>query len=272
VALAAGLALVVLLSALGQLGLVVLHSRTFYGTYRVEVTDDVAVLVHGTTTHGVQDRAPGRSTEPTAYYSRQGPLGDAFAAVRPTTVGAVGLGAGTVAAYGEPGQSMTFFELDPEIVRIASDPRYFTYVEQSRADVHMVVGDGRLSLARTPDDSFDMLVLDAFSSDSIPLHLLTEEAMQMYGDRLAPDGLMMVHISNNLFDLEPVLAAAADDLGWAAAVRHAAPPDGLPSTWVAMSRDPAVLGRVTSRGGWESLGDREVRWTDDYSSVLPVLK
>ena len=186
----------------------------------------------------------------------------------------VGLGTGTVAAYGQPGQRMTFFEIDPEVVRIARDPNLFTYLADSDATVETVVGDGRLGLAKTGTGSFDLIVLDAFSSDSIPVHLLTEEAMRTYVDRLAPGGLLLVHISNRVFDLEPVLASAAERLGLSAVTRHGGGgADGAtPSDWVALGRDASDVAPLTALPGWRELGARQVHWTDDYSSILSVLK
>ena len=197
------------------------QTRTFFGSYTVEERADRHQLVHGTTVHGTQFWDESRRRTPTTYYSKQGPLGDVFSVLdedRFDKVAAVGLGTGTVAAYGSPGQSMTFFEIDPGMVRIAKDPRLFTYLEDSEAQIETVVGDGRLGVAESPSSSFDLMILDAFSSDSIPIHLLTREAMQVYADRLTDDGVLAVHISNRVFDLEPVLAGAAADLGWGAVI------------------------------------------------------
>ena len=268
-----GLVMLLVASTLGTSGEVVERTRTFFGSYTVEATRDVHQLVHGTTVHGTQLRKPRLRGVPTTYYSRQGPLGDAFALTGGGSVAAVGLGTGTVAAYGQPGQSMKFFEIDPEIVRMASDPRLFSYLHDSAADIDIVVGDGRLQLAGEAPGSFDMVILDAFSSDSIPVHLLTEEALRMYADRLTPGGLLMVHISNRVFDLEPVLAGAADRLGLAAAIgsrdggRH-----GVPSVWVALSADQSSIDSLRASGDWDDLTDRRIHWTDDYSSILSVLR
>ena len=158
-------------------------------------------------------------------------------------------------------------------MRIAGDPDLFSYVDDSAADVEMVVGDGRLRLAERPAGSFDLVILDAFSSDSIPVHLLTEEAMRMYAERLTGDGVLMVHISNRVFDLEPVVASAADRLGWHAAIgRGTGGTEGVPSAWVALSPDADTIDELLLRAGWHDLGPRQVRWTDDYSSILSVLR
>ena len=272
-ALVAGLVLLFVVATVSESSGVIARSRTFFGSYVVESHDDVHTLVHGTTTHGTQLRSPGSRSIPTTYYSRQGPLGEAFELGTRQSVGVVGLGTGTVAAYGSPGQTMTFFEIDPEMVRMASDPDLFSYVEDSAAEVDMVVGDGRLRLAATDPGSFDLIVLDAFSSDSIPVHLLTEEAMQTYADRLAPGGLLLVHVSNRVFDLEPVLAGAADSLGWSAALGRGAGADhAAVSVWVALDADGSATDHLRRDAGWRELGPRQVRWTDDYSSILSVLE
>lgn len=272
-ALMTGLVLVFVLSAVGENRSVIEQSRTFFGSYTVHAREGVHELVHGTTVHGRQFQDPGRRELPTTYYSRTGPLGQAFASRDFDKIAAVGLGTGTVAAYGQPGQQMTFYEIDAEVVRVAEDPELFTFVADSAAQIEMVVGDGRLELAQEPAGSVDLVILDAFSSDSIPVHLLTEEAMGMYVDRLAKDGLLMVHISNRIFDLEPVLASAADRLGLAAAIgRGGASEVGVESVWVALSRDSSQVEALLGSAGWRALGPEQVRWTDDYSSILSVFR
>ena len=272
-ALLVGLVLVFGLSAVGESRSVIEQSRTFFGSYTVHARDGVHELVHGTTVHGRQFQDADRRNVPTTYYSRGGPLGQAFASRRFDSVAAVGLGTGTVAAYGEPGQRMRFYEIDADVVRIAEDPELFTFVSDSAAEIEMVVGDGRLELAKEPSGSFDLVILDAFSSDSIPVHLLTEQAMRMYVDRLTTDGLLMVHISNRVFDLEPVLASAADRLGLAAAIgRGEASKEATASVWVALSRDSSQVETLAGQDGWRELGPEQVRWTDDYSSILSVFR
>jgi hypothetical protein len=262
---------------LADSGTVMERSRTFFGSYTVENDGVQHRLVHGTTLHGTQWLDPARRDDPTTYFSKQGPLGDVLEgpiAGNLSNIGIIGLGAGTIAAYGQPGWHMTFYEIDGEMVRIASDPEYFTFLGDSRADVDTVVGDGRLKLAEAPSGSFDLIILDAFSSDSIPVHLLTREAMRMYADRLAPDGLVMAHISNRMFDLEPVLAAAADDLGWQAAFGRggAGVPGSSESVWVALSPNQQTITTLLGHDEWRPV-DRstEVHWTDDYSSLIDVL-
>lgn len=272
-ALVLGLVLVFALSAVGESRTVIEQSRTFFGSYTVHDRNGVHELVNGTTVHGRQLQDSDRRDVPTTYYSRTGPLGQVFELRRYPDVAAVGLGTGTVAAYGVPGQRMRFYEIDAEVVRVAEDPRLFTFVADSAAQVETVVGDGRLELAKEPPGSMDLVILDAFTSDSIPVHLLTEEAIRLYVDRLAPDGLLMVHISNRVFDLEPVLASAADRLGLAAAIGRGGASDvGVPSVWVALSRDSSQTRALLGENGWRGLGPERVRWTDDYSSILSVFR
>ena len=184
-------------------------TRTFYGSYRLVDEGGRHTLVHGTTVHGTQFQDEARRALPTAYYAQAGPLGQAMSIVEHHRVGIVGLGAGGIAAYGRSGDHFTFFEIDPAIERIAENPDYFTYLDDSLAEVDVVVGDGRLKLAEQPASELDLIILDAFSSHSIPIHLLTREAMREYARRLAADGTLIVHISSRIFDLEPVLAATA---------------------------------------------------------------
>jgi SAM-dependent methyltransferase len=247
--------------------------RTFYGSLSVKATEDQHLLYDGTTLHGTQF-LDARGEQPTSYYARSGPLGDVFGSRTFRDVTVVGLGAGTVAAYGQPGQQMTFFEINPAVVSVARDPHLFTYLADSRADVDVVTADGRLGLQGMPEASQDLIVLDAFSSDSIPVHLLTEEAVRMYVARLRPGGLLAFHISNNTFDLAPVLRGDADALGWVGVVGsgEGSDPGATPSTWVVLARTQQDLEGLDRQPGWSALPTRSVTWTDDYSSVLRVLR
>lgn len=255
------------------------ESRTFYGTYRVLEGHGLHRLVHGTTVHGTQFSDLARRREPTTYYARSGPLGDLFPTVETgggRDIAVVGLGAGTVAAYGRAGERFIFFEIDPEVLRIAEDKRFFTYLADSRAQVRTVTGDGRLGLERQPAASYDAILLDAFSSDAIPVHLMTQQAIEEYLSRLRPGGMLVFHISNRVFDLKPVLAGAADSLDLHAAVgtSNAARDGATPTQWVALSRDARAIDRLRARSTvWTPLDrSRRVEWTDDYSSVLSVLR
>ena len=259
--------------------------RSFFGHYHVVRSNQpdgrYHALTHGSTLHGAQSQDPARRREPLTYYLQSGPLGDVFGSVgistRPLRVAVVGLGTGTAAAYGEPGQEWTFYEIDPGIVRIARDPRLFTYLQDSPADVRVVLGDARLSLSRETDALYDVIVLDAFSSDAVPMHLLTREALGVYLARLAPGGRIAFHISNRYLDLEPVLAALSTERGLVARLGNGPfSRNGRyeqSSSWVVIARSEADLGILAGGGGWRILRSRpDVRpWTDDYSSVLRVL-
>ncbi len=210
------------------------YERGFYGAIRVEESLDdegrveLHQLVHGTTVHGYQFVDPAKRSTPTSYYGPTGPLGQLMESVRSTKgslgrIGVVGLGVGTIASYTQPGDSVTYYEIDPLIVRIAQDPSLFTYLADAKGDVDIVLGDGRRRLDEATGQ-YDILVLDAFSSDAIPVHLLTEEAFRTYRDRLAPGGLLAVHISNRYLDLEPVVSAIASELGMSAVAGTMSPP------------------------------------------------
>ena len=166
--------------------------------------------------------------EPLSYYHRAGPLGEVIESLQADhpslRIGAVGLGAGAIAAYGRPGDSYRFFEIDPTVVDIARDAASFRYLADSPASIDVVVGDGRLELEETPPEAFDLLVLDAFSSDAVPVHLLTSEALDTAMRTVAPGGVIAVHISNRFLDLEPIVAAAARDNGFVSILGADMPP------------------------------------------------
>lgn len=250
---------------------VLLRDRTFYGSYVIAETPTARSMVHGTTLHGMQ--LLDQPDEPTTYYARSGPLGDVMSTADASRLGVVGLGTGTVAAYGEPGQQITFFEIDRAVADTAADPRYFSFLRDSAAAVDVRVGDGRLLLGEVPAQSFDLLILDAFSSDAIPVHLLTHEAFRLYASRVSDGGAVAVHISNRVFDLTPVMASASEELGWEALFKRGqADALAAPSGWVVLTADASLANRLGEQG-WRTLsGERSVDWTDDYSSVLDVLK
>ena len=254
---------------------VLLRDRTFFGSYRVTEGGDQITLQHGTTVRGWQLLDDENGSVPTSYYARSGPLGDVFADDEGLgRVAVVGLGAGTVASYGRDGQRMDLYEIDPAVVAIAQDERYFTYLAGSDADLHVVVGDGRLGLADAPTGVYDLIVLDAFSSDAIPVHLLTREALATYRDRLGSGGMLAVHVTNRHLDLRPVLAAAGRDLGMAVVERRDAEPEepATASTWVVLAPVASSVDRLMERPGWEwTEADGSRAWTDDYSSIVDVL-
>lgn len=309
----AGLAVGVLTAACASLylargGVVLLTERTLFGSHQVVAQDRPKFanaggwhrLAHGTTVHGVQARfdlapTPADPRErayvqylrgvPTTYFHPTGPLGDAFRLAQrdgPVTVGVIGLGAGTMAAYARPGDTMMFFEIDPAVIRIAHEPAYFTYISDAvsrGARVGTVVGDGRLTIAgRPPGEAFDLFIIDAFTSDAIPVHLLTLEAFRdVYLPRLREHGVIAINVSNRHLDLQPVLASIAHELGLASygRVDRCLPEQKAEakedSIWVAMARVPADLGVIVSSPGWARLKpDTRRPWTDDFSDILSV--
>jgi spermidine synthase len=261
---------------------VLLSERSFFGHYRVARTVGNGVfhsLQHGSTVHGAQNLDPARRREPLTYYDRRGPLGAIFAAgpaAGARRVAVVGLGTGASAAYAARGDEWTFYEIDPGIERIARDRRYFTYLADSPAPTRVVLGDARLSLARAPEGAYDLLLLDAFSSDAVPVHLLTREALDLYLSRLAPGGWIAFHVSNRYLELERVVGALARERGLAARIgegpRGATGAYAYTSTWVVVARSERHLGALARHPGWREPGaDPGFRgWTDDYSSVLEV--
>jgi SAM-dependent methyltransferase len=286
------------------------RERTFFGVHRVvpifgpvfrreeggllaePERREFIMLTHGATRHGLQAVDPALRRTPTTYYHRTGPLGQAWVALDLDTtareIGVVGLGAGTIAAYGRDGQNVTYFEIDPAVARIAHDPRFFSYLSDSKATVDVVLGDGRLNLARTDDGRFDVLILDAFSSDAIPVHLLTRESIALYLRKLAPGGVLLLHLTNQYIQLEDVVSAIAGDLNVTAAIqwdKRLEPESVLEgkdaSTWAIFGRSPERLAPILRDERWYPLPlaprpggppPERVLWTDDRSDLLSVLK
>ena len=260
-----------------------LRRRSFFGVYTVTRVEDFHTLQHGTTTHGAQSVDPDEALEPLTYYHRLGPIAQVLTVIGgngPRRVAVIGLGTGSLACYGRPDESWTFYEIDPLVERIARDPRYFTYMRDCPPAKRVILGDARLSLAKAPAGSYDILVVDAFTSDAIPTHLITREALQLYLDKLGPSGVVAFHISNRYLDLEPVVAGIAGSVGASALVgsdtylsaEERGPFRNL-SKWVAVSRSPAIIARLRSVRGWRELEpSRGAPWTDDFSNVLSVFR
>lgn len=260
-------------------------NRNFFGVTRVIEEPDNATrfLFHGTTQHGAQ-HTDQRRLMPIAYYAADGPLGQAFRmpAVdrREARVAAVGLGAGTLACLADKGQRVTFYEIDPAIARIAANPDLFTYLRDCPARSDVVLGDGRLMLAKVPEGTYDMIVLDAFSSDAIPVHLMTREAIRLYLSRLAENGLLLFHISNRYLELTRVLAPLAADAGLLAFVRaYGGSPDNpspeiWEATWVALVRPGPAQAPFAADDRWNPFEARDGMpvWTDSFSNLLSTLR
>jgi hypothetical protein len=253
---------------------IVFQDRSFFGVSRVSATAERTTLVSGTTVHGYQMAGARGPTTPTSYYARSGPVGQLMDAIDDRdTVGVIGLGTGTVATYGRLGDRYVYFEIDPVVIDVATTPEYFGFLSESRASIDIREGDGRQGVA-TADESFDILFVDAFSSDAIPVHLITREAIDDYRTHLSTNGVIAIHISNRFFDLGPVLGRVADELGLdARAQRHTPEPSDMvaeTSRWVVMGPGPAVAAVTDDR--WSPLPIDGPLWTDDYSNLLAVLE
>jgi hypothetical protein len=245
--------------------------RNFYGCLRVrdhpEKLGPLRVLYHGTVEHGSQFLHPERRRQPTAYYGPQsgGGLVLARASARGRRVGIIGLGAGTLAAYGQQGDTFRFYEINPLVVEVAR--KAFTYLADSAASIELVTADARVALEREPAQDFDVLILDAFSGDAIPVHLLTQEAFALYWRHLRPEGVLAAHITNKHLDLAPLVAA---QVGAPVRVVRSLPDPELgtnSSLWV-LAGQPERL-----RGIGQAYSGRTVRsWSDDYSSLFAVLR
>lgn len=274
------------LGALGLVGLVgwagaarnLDASRTFYGFYRVYDEGDLRYFRHGETVHGLESLAGGKAGEPLAYYHRGSPIGRLLALdLRRDTVGVVGLGVGSLAAYARPGERWDFFELDPEVERLAR--KDFSFLSRCRGRVRVITGDARQSLGDVPDGSYDLLVLDAFAADFVPLHLVDREALALYRRKLAPGGLMVFHVSSRVFDLVPVLARLADDARLRGAyAQGAAGAEGeFASLWLALGDGEEKIAPLVSQLGWQPLTlTPELRhrrvWTDGYVNLFHALR
>ncbi len=283
-----GLALGVVLLASGLYGEpqdLLVARRSFFGIHRVsfDPATNRHQLAHGNTLHGQQSLEPSLRRIPMAYYHPGGPAGAIFAAYGQgpdRRIAGVGLGAGALAAYAQPGQSWTFFEIDPAVVELASDPRYFTYLSDAPVPIGIRVGDARLRLAEAPDGSFDLMALDAYSSDAIPVHLATKEAVALYLRKLTPGGILAFHLSNQHLDLVPILANIARALGLACIDRFdqgVSPEEEKegkePSQWLVMGRSMAHLSPLLARGDWRLRPGAPggALWTDDHNSILDAL-
>jgi spermidine synthase len=223
--------------------------------------------------------------EPLSYYHPTGPAGQVFEYFSDPTsgvhdVGLIGLGAGGLAAYNQPSQTFTFYEIDPVVIDIANDPALFTFLKDAPGAIEVVEGDGRLEMAMAPDGSYDVIVLDAFSSDAIPAHIVTREAFELYLSKLRPGGVILANVSNAYLDVRSVVTASALANGMTGFARDDGDLAGIPegdkevSSWVALSRDPDALAFLAEDDRWtpvEDLGPGAL-WTDDFSDILSVIR
>ena len=261
--------------------------RNFFGVARVanDTTRKYRLLIHGTTIHGVQSLDPTRNREPLSYFSLSSPIGQFFTAfdakLNGQRVAVVGLGTGSLACYRKPGQQWTFYEINPTIVRFARDPRYFTFLQDCAPQADIVLGDARLSLAAALAAFYDLIVLDAYNSDSVPVHLLTREALAVYLSKLTENGIVTFHVSNAFFDLVPIVGNLAEDAGLTAlvqadtAISEVEKKQGkYPSVWVVVARHADDLQPLKKNERWKELHSAPELplWTDNFSHVLSVLR
>jgi spermidine synthase len=254
--------------------------RSFFGVVKIIERGDIRLLMHSGTVHGAQFMTEEKALMPTTYYAPPTPIGQLFAANEaPGAVGVVGLGTGSVACYARPGQDYVFYEIDPLVAELASDPQHFTYLSACTPKPNIVLGDGRLSLANEPEDHFNLLLIDAFSSSSVPTHLLTREAVSLYLSRLSEDGVLVMHVSNNHMDLPQVVARVADSLGAPARYQYFNPTpeqaeleDAHASQVVVLARTEAAFAKLDADPNWRVLtGDGRRPWSDDYTNVIGAI-
>ncbi|MGZ5000577.1 MAG: spermidine synthase [Methylomonas sp.] len=269
------------------------QERSFFGVLSVRETviadenqrpEKVHELYHGTTKHGAERLTAANITTPLTYYSRPGPIGQLFSEFdnenQNWNIGAVGLGAGALACYSKDKQHWKFYEIDPLVVKVAEDPTWFHYLERCNKRAEMVVGDARLSLAKEADGSFDLLIMDAFSSDAVPTHLLTREAFELYFSKLKDDGLLAFHITNRHLSLKKVFANHADNMHFAALLQEFKPDPDIPlvvaTDWVVISKHPERLQRLQQSrlGHWQKLplSFGLQPWTDDFTHIIGIWK
>lgn len=263
--------------------------RSFFGVLRQSempvpaMGGAVKMLSHGTTLHGAQAQDPRYMCRPLVYYAPETPIGQVFSheTKRPTPlrVGAVGLGTGAVAAYSRKGDHLTFFEIDPLVIRLSTDPKYFSYTTTcAKGAIDYVVGDARLTLAKQPAGTFDVLLIDAFSSDAVPAHLLTVEAMRGYLAKLKPDGVLIVHLSNRNLELRAPAMAVAEAAGGFALIQRHSPAKASPPLWesaedaMIVSRSLAALAPYEADDRWAQTDPTAARpWTDDYMNLAGAM-
>lgn len=265
--------------------------RSFFGVYHVRNSPDgrFRLFYHGAIAHGMQSLDPKQSREPLAYFTRSGPAGAVFRAAQEEwpsgNLAVVGLGAGSMACYRLPGQTLTYYEIDPLVAKIAEDTRYFTLLSQCAPESKIVLGDARLKLRNAPDSGYNLIVLDAFNGDAIPMHLVTREALALYLRKLAPGGMIAFNVSSLYFNMAPTLGNLAADAhlialkGSDTLVTQGERDAGkLASVWVVMARDPRDLAPLYAAPHpafeWERLNAQPNArlWTDDYSNLLSVVK
>ncbi|HIK09817.1 MAG TPA: fused MFS/spermidine synthase [Oscillatoriaceae cyanobacterium M33_DOE_052] len=281
-----GIILILLLAqfSLADLAGLIAANRSFFGINRVVLDREEGyhILMHGTTMHGKQSLDIKRRYIPLTYFYPTGPLGQLFTYLNshtpPSRVAVLGLGIGTLAAYSLPQQQWTFYEIDPLVADIAQNSDYFTFLQNAKAEFSVILGDGRLQLAKAENNSYDLIIMDAFTSDAIPVHLVTREAIQLYLTKLTPTGIIAINISNRYINLEPVLGAIARDLGLSTLSQQQLeinPEEKAlgksPSQWVLFSRNPDIFRNLTTQ--WHPITHIAAKaWTDDFSNIWTTIR
>jgi SAM-dependent methyltransferase len=255
-------------------------ARNFFGVKGVkyDLSTNSRRLLHGDTLHGLESLDPELVGQPLSYYHVTGPVGDVMRLLSQRAeqrIGVVGLGTGSMAGWVAPNRHITFFDIDPQVHDIAS--RFFTFLPHCGENCDVVIGDGRLAIEKSSPRSFDLLMLDAFNSDSIPAHLVSREAVRMYLDRLKPNGLLMFHVSNRYMDVEGLISAVVSDAAIPAFIRHdddLQPPLKARSHYIIAVKDSAAAGDLNEDENWVKIGKPVgiVPWTDDYSNMLQILR
>lgn len=247
------------------------RARSFFGVYRVTASPGGQMhwLMNGTTLHGAQSFQPGLELTPLIYYWSEEPIGQLMGTLRPAMsrrAAVIGLGTGSMACYARRGDRWTFYEIDPVVERIARDPRLFAFLRDCPGRHDVVLGDARLSLARAADRRYGLIVLDAFTSDAIPTHLLTREALALYRARLRDGGVLAVNISNRYLDLEPVVARVARAAGLVCRAQR-----GAESDWAVLAERRRDLGSASGDARWHDRRGGGTAWTDDFSNLVGSL-
>ncbi len=254
--------------------------RSFFGVVKIIEQGNHRVMMHGTTAHGALYIDGPEVLRPTTYYAPETPIGEVFTANKqPGRVGVLGLGTGSVACYAQPDQTYVYYEIDPLVAKFASNDRYFTYLSECTPEAEIVLGDGRLSLQAETPNSFNLLLIDAFSSASVPAHLLTREAVEIYLSRLTDEGVLVMHVSNDHMNVKALVARIADDLGVPARYKVFVASDTQDSIFQALSSQVVVIARSEAAFSAFNIGEDWVKltsdgkrpWTDDYSNVIGAI-
>lgn len=254
--------------------------RNFFGVIKISYSpkENATYFAHGTTIHGIQSNDPEKRLNPQAYYAAISDLPKQLgqhAAEKPIAI--IGLGVGTLTCLGREGQEADLYEIDPEVVKVAENTHYFTYLRDCPPKKNVILGDARLKLKEAASHRYGLMVIDAYNSDALPMHLMTREALQLYLDKLAPSGIIAFHISNRNMNLAPTLARLAKDANIEALVMFNKPPESepllTPSQWVLMARKPQHFGSLTQQGSpWTPLkGTSGAVWTDHYSNIFEAI-